>query len=49
MLVTICATLIVLWLVGMATSNTMGGLVHVLLVAALAVMLARVVQDRSPV
>lgn len=49
MLVTVCATLIVLWLVCIATSYTMGGLVHVLLVVAMAVLLARVVQDHSPV
>jgi len=37
-----------LWLVGVATSYTMGGLVHVLLVASVTVVLFKVFLDRSP-
>ena len=37
-----------LWLVGVATSYTMGGLIHVLLVATVTVVLIKVFLDRSP-
>ena len=46
MLWTICMVLIVLWLLGIVTSYTMGGLIHVLLVIAVIVMLLRVIQGR---
>ena len=42
----ICAILVVLWALGMATSYTAGGLIHVLLVIALAVVIIRVMQER---
>lgn len=48
MLWTICVVLIVLWLAGMVTSYTMGGLIHVLLVIAIIVVLVRVIQGRNP-
>jgi hypothetical protein len=38
--------LIVLWLLGMVTSFTMGGLIHILLVIAVIVVLVRVIQGR---
>jgi hypothetical protein len=38
--------LIVLWLLGMVTSYTMGGLIHILLVVAIIVVLVRVIQGR---
>lgn len=46
MLETIAVVLVVLWLLGMVTSTTVGGLVHVLLVIAAVVILLRVVQGR---
>ena len=47
MLWTICLVLIVLWLLGMVTSYTMGGLIHILLVIAIIVLLVRVIQGRK--
>jgi hypothetical protein len=47
MLWTICVVLIILWLLGMATSHTMGGLIHILLVIAIIVVLVRVIQGRK--
>ena len=47
MLWTICVVLIVLWLLGMVTSYTMGGLIHILLVIAIIVVLVRVIQGRK--
>lgn len=47
MLWTICMILIVLWLLGMVTSYTMGGLIHILLVVAIIVVLLRVIQGRK--
>ncbi|WP_372526845.1 lmo0937 family membrane protein [Piscinibacter sp.] len=46
MLETIAVILIVLWLLGLVTSYTMGGLVHILLVIAVVVILVRVIQGR---
>jgi hypothetical protein len=46
MLETIAIILIVLWLVGLVTSTTMGGLIHVLLVIAIVVVLVRVISGR---
>jgi len=47
MLWTICMILIVMWLLGMVTSYTMGGLIHILLVIAIIVVLVRVIQGRK--
>ena len=49
MLTTIPVLLIVLWLVGMVSSYTLGGFIHILLVLAIAVVLIRVIQGRRPV
>ena len=49
MLVTIAAILIILWLLGMVSSYTMSGFIHLLLVMAIVVVLIRVIQGRSPV
>jgi len=49
MLTTIAAILIVLWLLGMVSSYTMSGFIHLLLVIAIVVVLIRVIQGRSPV
>lgn len=46
MLWTICAVLIVLWLLGIVSSYTMGGLIHILLVIAIIVVLVRIIQGR---
>lgn len=48
MLQTIVVILIILWLLGMVSSYTMGGLIHILLVVAIVVILIRVIQGRSP-
>lgn len=47
MLTTILVVLIVLWLLGMVSSYTMGGFLHILLVLAVAVVLIRVIQGRK--
>ncbi len=47
MLETIAIILIVLWLLGLVTSYTMGGLIHILLVIAIVVILLRVIQGRK--
>jgi hypothetical protein len=46
MLWTICLILLVLWVLGMATSYTAGGLIHLLLVIGLVVMVIRLIQGR---
>ena len=46
MLWTICVILIVLWLLGMVTSYTMGGLIHILLVVAIIVLVVGLFQKR---
>lgn len=46
MLETIAIVLVVLWLLGLVTSYTMGGLIHALLVIAIVVILIRVIQGR---
>ncbi len=48
MLETIAVVLLILWGLGMVTSYTAGGLIHVLLVIAIVVVLLRVIRGRSP-
>lgn len=48
MLWLISVVLIVLWLLGIVSSNTMGGYIHVLLVIAIVVVLVRVIRGRNP-
>lgn len=48
MLWTLVVVLVVLWLLGLVTSYTMGGLIHILLVVAIVVVLLRVIQGRRP-
>lgn len=48
MLWTICVVLAVLWLLGMVTSYTIGGLLHILLFLAVAIVLINLVQGRRP-
>ena len=47
MLETIAVVLIILWLVGLVTSYTLGGIIHVFLVIAVVVILIRVLQGRK--
>jgi hypothetical protein len=49
MLWTIFVVLLVLWLLGMVSSYTLGGFIHILLILAIAVVLIRVIQGRRPV
>jgi hypothetical protein len=49
MLWTIFVILVVLWLLGIVTSYTMGGFIHILLVLAVVVLLIRILQGRSVV
>jgi hypothetical protein len=49
MLSTLVVILLVLWLLGMATSYTAGGLIHLLLVIAVIVVLFRIIQGRNPI
>lgn len=49
MLWTIFIILLVLWLLGMVSSYTLGGFIHLLLVLAIVVVLIRIIQGRSPV
>jgi hypothetical protein len=46
MIQTIAVVLIILWVLGTVTSNTMGGLVHILLILAVVMVLFRVIQGR---
>ena len=49
MLWTIFMILMILWLLGIATSYTLGGFIHVLLLLAIASVLIRIIQGRNPV
>ena len=46
MLETSAVVLVLLWLVGLVSSYTMGGLIHILLVVAVVVVLVRIIQGR---
>jgi uncharacterized protein DUF5670 len=49
MLWTTAAVLLLLWALGLVSSTTMGGFIHVLLVAAVALVLVRIIQGRRPI
>jgi hypothetical protein len=49
MLWTIAVILLVLWALGLVTSYTMGGFIHILLVIAIVVILVRLIQGRRPI
>jgi hypothetical protein len=49
MLWTIFVVLLVLWALGMVSSYTIGGFIHILLVIAIAVVLIRIIQGQRPV
>ena len=48
MLSTLIIVLIVLWLLGVVTSYTLGGFIHILLVIAVVMFLIRIIQGRNP-
>lgn len=48
MISTILIVLVILWLLGLATSYTLGGLIHLLLVIAIIVVLLRVINGQHP-
>jgi hypothetical protein len=49
MLETIAIVLLILWVLGLVSSYTMGGFIHVLLIVAIIVILVRIIQGRRPV
>lgn len=49
MLWTIFVILLVLWILGLVSGNTLGGFIHILLVVAIVVVLLRVISGRRPV
>ena len=49
MLMTIFAVLVVLWLLGVVTSYTLGGFIHILLLRAIGFVLIRIIQGRNPI
>jgi len=49
MLWTIVALLLILWMLGLITSYTLGGFIHVLLILAVIAVLIRIIQGRDPV
>ncbi len=49
MLYTVAVILLILWLLGLVTSYTLGGFIHILLVIAIVVILLRVISGRSPI
>ncbi len=48
MLYTIAVILLVLWLLGLVTSYTIGGFIHILIVVAIVMVLVRLISGRSP-
>ena len=48
MLYTIAVVLLILWLLGLVTSYTLGGFIHILLVVAVVIVLLRIINGRSP-
>jgi hypothetical protein len=49
LLMTVGVVLLILWLLGLVTSYTLGGFIHILLVLAIIVILIRVIQGRRPI
>lgn len=49
MLTTLLIVLVILWLLGMVSSYTLGGMIHLLLVVALVLLILRIAQGRSVV
>jgi hypothetical protein len=48
MLETIAVLLVILWLLGMVSSYTLGGFIHILLVIAVVIIIIRVIRGRNP-
>lgn len=48
MLYTIAVVLLILWLLGLVSSYTIGGFIHVLLVIAIVIILVRIISGRKP-
>jgi len=48
MLETIAVLLVILWLIGMVSSYTLGGFIHILLVIAVIVIIIRIIRGRRP-
>lgn len=48
MLYTIAVVLVILWLIGLVSSYTIGGFIHILLVIAIVIVLLRVISGRKP-
>ena len=49
MLTTIAVVLLILWLLGLVTSYTVGGFVHILLVIAVVMILVRLIRGENPI
>jgi hypothetical protein len=49
MLTTIAIILVILWLVGLVTSYTIGGFIHILIVVAVIMILIRLIQGKNPI
>jgi hypothetical protein len=49
MLVTIAALLVILWFLGLVTSYTLGGFIHILLVIAIIAILIRLIRGENPI
>jgi hypothetical protein len=49
MLYTIAVVLLILWLLGLVTSYTLGGFIHLLLVVAIIMVLIRLIQGKNPI
>jgi len=49
MLWTIFVLLMILWVLGMVSSYTLGGFIHILLILAIATVLIRIIQGRNPI
>jgi len=49
MLITIAAILVILWLLGLITSYTVGGFIHLLLVVAIIMVLIRLIRGENPI
>ena len=49
MLWTIAVILVIMWALGMVTSYTLGGFIHLLLIVAIVAVLIRIIQGRSPI
>jgi len=49
MLITIATILLILWILGLVTSYTIGGFIHILLIVAIVLFLVRIIRGKNPV